>query len=145
MEGGYYRQTYRSAGLVPGSHKPYGGAIYYLLTDHPDSFSALHRLTTDEFYHFYLGDPVELLLLHPDGHSEHVTLGQDILSGQRVQFVAPAGAWQGSRVAPGGRFTLLGTTLAPAWTPEDYTGGVRAELVTTYPAEAELIRLLTRD
>ncbi|MBK9232507.1 MAG: cupin domain-containing protein [Anaerolineae bacterium] len=61
--------------------------IYFLLYD--DHFSALHRLLTDEVYHFYLGDPVELLLLHPNGDSQVVILGHDLEAGQHVQFVAP--------------------------------------------------------
>ena len=89
IEGGHFRQTWRS---------PAGTAIYYLLTDDPDSFSALHRLPTDEVYHFYLGDPVEMLMLHEAGRVEHVTLGQDILGGQRVQHVVPHGVWQASRL-----------------------------------------------
>src|SRR3990170_7895847 len=92
-EGGLFRQTYRSAEQIPASAMPprYGAprrfatAIYYLLTDDPDSFSALHRLKTDEGYHFYLGDPVEMLLLRPDGSGDRVVLGQDLAAGQRVQ------------------------------------------------------------
>ena len=79
-----------------------GTAIYYLVTDAADGFSALHRLPTDEVYHFYLGDPVEQLLLHPDGRSEVVMLGPDLAAGQHVQHVAPRDAWQGTRLRDGG-------------------------------------------
>jgi predicted cupin superfamily sugar epimerase len=152
VEGGYFRQTHVSAETIAASALPSrygrdktpGTAIYYLLTDEPDSFSALHRLPTEEIYHFYLGDPVEMLLLHPGGASESVVLGQDILAGQKVQFVVPRGVWQGSRLGPGGRFALLGTTMAPGYDPADYDGGERAELIGLYPAEAERIRRLTR-
>ena len=90
------------------SAKPAGTAIYFLLTNQTDSFSALHRLPTDEIYHFYLGDPVALTLLLPDGGNREVILGQDILAGEHVQFVAPAGvlagfpAGAGRRVFPDG-------------------------------------------
>ena len=124
--------------------KPRATAILYLLSDDPDSFSALHGLPTDEIYHFYLGDPVDLLLLKPGGASEVVTLGQDILNGQRVQFVVPAGVWQGARLAPGGEFALLGTTMAPGFIDEDYIPGDRASLLGQYPDRTELIKLLTR-
>jgi len=152
VEGGLFRQTYCSEERIPLSAlpgryragKPFATAIYYLLTSDPDSFSALHRLPTDEVYHFYLGDPVEMLLLFPDGGGRRVVLGQEILQGQQVQVVAPAGVWQGSRLVPGGRFALLGTTMAPGFDATDYVGGHREEMQSRYPDQAELIRALTR-
>lgn len=152
VEGGLFRQTYCAAERIPLSalprryraDKPFATAIYYLLTSDADSFSALHRLPTDELYHFYLGDPVEMLLLFPDGGGRRVVLGQEILKGQQVQFVAPAGVWQGSRLLSGGRFALMGTTMAPGFDANDYEGGQRQELLARYPDHAELIRALTR-
>ena len=152
VEGGYFRQTYCAANTLVRSalppryrtDKPFCTAIYYLLTSEPDSFSALHRLPTDEIYHFYLGDPVELLLLFPDGKSQRVVLGPDVLAGQQVQFVVPRDVWQGSRLRAGGEWALLGTTMAPGYSPEDYSGGEREELLRRYPEQAELIRTLTR-
>lgn len=152
-EGGLYRQTYRSALSLPaaalppwygGEEKPCATAIFYLLTAELDSFSALHRLKSDEIYHFYLGDPLEMTLLLADGASRQVLLGQDLFNGQEVQVVVPAGVWQGSRLAPGGRFALVGTTMAPGFTPDDYEGGLRADLLARYPHEAARIRALTR-
>lgn len=152
VEGGLIRQTYLaddkvSQACLPGrygSDKPFSTAIYYLLTADPDSFSALHRLPTDEVYHFYLGDPVEMLMLFPDGCSERVILGQNILDGQKVQHIIPKDVWQGSRLAAGGRFALMGTTMAPGFTEPDYVGGRADELCARYPEQAELIRKLTR-
>lgn len=153
MEGGLYRETYRSDETIPAQMlperyarepKPFGTAIFYLLTNHPDSFSALHRLPTDETYHFYLGDPLEMTLLYPDGSSAQIVLGQDVLNGQQVQFTAPRGVWQGSRVAPGGQFALVGTTMAPGFTPSDFEPGHRAALLEAYPSERERILALTR-
>jgi uncharacterized protein len=152
VEGGLFRQTYVSDETIAGSALPsrygrpktLGTAIYYLLTSEPDSFSALHRLPTEEVYHFYLGDPVQMLLLHGDGRSERVLLGHDLPGGQRVQHVVPRGVWQGSRLMDGGRFALLGTTMAPGYDPLDYEGGVRDELIGRYPAEADRILRLTR-
>jgi predicted cupin superfamily sugar epimerase len=152
VEGGHFRQTWCAGDILPasaldaryGRPKPAGTAIYYLLDDSPDSFSALHRLPTDEVYHFYLGDPVEQLLLYPDGRHEIATLGSDVGSGQRVQWVAPRGVWQGSRLRPGGRVALMGTTMAPGFDPRDYDGGDRGTLVRAYPAAADLICALTR-
>lgn len=152
QEGGVFIQSYRSSDvLTPGQlparytgSKPAGTAIYYLLTDEPDSFSALHRLPTDEVYHFYLGDPVELLLLYPDGRAQTVVLGQELLNGQHVQFVVPRGVWQGSHLRPGGEYALMGTTMAPGWTDEDYEPGVLEPLLARYPEQAALIRQLIR-
>ena len=152
-EGGLFRQTYRSGLTLPAAALPaaYGGlekpcatAILYMLTAEADSFSALHRLKTDEIYHFYLGDPLEMTLLLPDGSSRRLVLGPDILGGQHVQVVVPAGVWQGSRLAPGGRYALLGTTMAPGFTPEDFELGRRADLLAAWPQERERILDLTR-
>ena len=152
IEGGLYRQTYVAseeiaAGALPeryGRAKSFCTAIYYLLTDRPESFSALHRLPTDEVYHFYLGDPVEMLLLYPERRSEWIILGQDLLAGQHVQVVVPAGVWMGSRVIEGGRFALMGTTMAPGYDDLDYKGGNLEELERLYPERATLIRQLMR-
>jgi len=141
-EGGWYRETYRSARRWPDAARAAGTAIYYLLT--PDTFSALHRLPTDEVFHFYLGDPVEMLQLGPSpGDGGHiVTLGPDILGGQQVQTVVPAGVWQGSVLRDGGRFALLGTTMAPGFDFADYEAGERPVLTHMYPAFAERIARL---
>ncbi len=153
-EGGLYREAYRSSEAIPVNglperyprvSRPFGTAIYYLLTGDPDSFSALHRLPTDEIYHFYLGDPVEMLLLYPDGSGQVLVLGQEVLSGQRVQLVVPAGCWQGSRLRDGGRYALMGTTMAPGFTPGDYEPGRGEELSRQYPQHAGLIRSLARE
>lgn len=152
VEGGMFRQTYVAGDSVAAAElperydcdKPLTTLIYYLLTDDPDSFSALHKLPTDEIYHFYLGDPVEHVELHPDGSCERVTLGHDLTRGQRVQHVAPQGSWQGSRLVPGGRFALMGTSMTPGFTAGDYVGAEREALSESYPAEAEIIALLTR-
>jgi len=151
-EGGMFRQTYLAAERIPHDalppryphDKPLGTAIYYLLTDAPDSFSELHSLPTDEVYHFYAGDPVEMLLLYPDGRGERVRLGADFMNGQQVQFVVPRDVWQGSRLLPGGRWALMGTTMAPGYTDSDYFGGERAELLARYPQFARAIERLTR-
>jgi len=152
FEGGHFRQTYVAGESVAaealparyGAPRQLGSAIYYLLTSEPDSFSALHRLRTDEIYHFYLGDPVEMLLLHPDRRGERIVLGRDVLDGQQVQFVVPRGAWQGSRLVYGGSFALMGTTMAPGFDFSDWTEGNRDALVREYPEHVELIRALTR-
>lgn len=153
VEGGYFRETYRCRERVPpaalethyAGARNLGSAIYFFLD--AGSFSAMHRLRSDEIYHFYAGTAVEMLLCHPDGASEVLTLGTDLLGGQRVQKLVPAGTWQGSRLTEGldQAWALLGTTMTPAWDPEDFELGRRDLLVRDYPLHGALIRALTRD
>jgi predicted cupin superfamily sugar epimerase len=149
LEGGFFRRTWTAGHalappcLPPGvaGERPIGSAILYLLT--ADSFSALHRLPTDEVYHFYLGDPVELVQLDPDGRGQRHRLGSDPFAGLRVQTVVPAGAWQGARLEPGGEYALMGTTLAPAFADTDLELGRRERLEALYPAWRDAIHALT--
>ena len=145
-EGGYFVETYRSAAVI--EQEAYPGkrslctAIYYMLT--ATSFSALHKVTGDEMFHFYAGDPVEMLQLFPDGSSGLVTLGSEPLHGMKFQHLVPGGVWQGARLVKGGQYALLGTTMAPGFDFEDYATGDRQELIARYPDRAELISQLAR-
>ncbi|MCW7947301.1 cupin [Streptomyces hygroscopicus] len=141
-EGGRFRQTW--AGPERPDGRPEGTAIVALLTAAPDDYSALHRLPADEVWHHYLGDPLELLLLAPDGGTRTAVLGSDVLGGQHVQFTVPAGTWMGGRVAEGGSWTLFGCTMAPGFTYGGYEHGDAAELTARYPAEAARIAGLCR-
>jgi predicted cupin superfamily sugar epimerase len=149
-EGGYYCETYRSELVIPASTLPadYGGsrnvstAIYYLLT--PQDFSAIHRVRSDEVFHFYAGEPVEMLQLLPDGSGQIVDIGSDLLAGQSPQVIVPAGIWQGARLASGGRWALLGTTVAPGFEFADYEHADRGGLLARYPEFGVLITALTR-
>ena len=138
-EGGRYRETWRLTGPDGTAQAT---AIYYFLT--PDTFSEIHRLPDAELYHFYLGDPVDLLLLHPDGMVHRQALGQDLLNDMAVQFLVPGGVWQGSRLRDGGEFALMGTTMTPGFRFEAYERGERDALTRTYPDAVSDIRLLTR-
>ncbi len=150
-EGGWFIQTWRSEEIIPKTALPdrypgeraAGTAIYYLLEPH--TFSELHRLASDEIFHFYLGDPVEMLQLRPDGSVRTVVLGQDLSAGQQVQLHVPKDVWQGSRLIPGGKFALLGCTVSPGFDYADYESGKREALIRQYPAAEEMIRGLTRD
>ncbi len=150
MEGGFFRETYRSRWLVPPDHLPQGirgarslgTAIYYLIT--PETFSTLHRLPGTEVFHFYLGDPAVMLQLHPDGSSRTVTLGQDLAKGHQPQVVVRGGIWQGCRLTEDGQWALLGTTMSPGFDYADYETGNREELSAQYPDLAEAIRRYTK-
>jgi predicted cupin superfamily sugar epimerase len=144
IEGGYFRRTYTAPDtveLVRGT-RAMSTAIYYLLE--PETFSEMHILDSDEMFHFYLGDPVEMLQLHPDGRSTLFTLGPDLEAGQHVQLVVPAGVWQGTRLIGGGKVALLGCTVTPGFDFCDYRNASYAELVDKWPVEGERIRALTR-
>jgi predicted cupin superfamily sugar epimerase len=103
--------------------------------------SKLHRLRSDEIFHFYAGDPVEMLLLR-DGSGEVVTLGADLAHEMRPQVIVPRGVWQGCRLRPGGLWALMGTTVSPGFAYEDFEMGSSAELAALHPAHADLIRTL---
>jgi len=144
IEGGWYRRTYTSAGsldLARGTRAS-STAIYYLLE--PGTFSEMHVLDSDEMFHFYLGDPVEMLQLHPDGSSAVFILGPDLAAGQHVQLAVPAGVWQGTRLIGDGKVALLGCTVTPGFDFADYRNASYQELVAKWPNEAERIRSLTR-
>lgn len=149
-EGPLFVRTYEATepfGTLPPRYagtRPAYNAIYALLT--PENFSALHRLATDELWHFYRGSPIELLLLHHGGRSETVVLGPDVLGGQRPQFCVPRGVWMGARLlAPQpGAYALIGNSLTPGFDYADYDPGYRAELIAAYPDRAEIITALTR-
>lgn len=113
--------------------------MYYLLT--PETCSALHRLPTDEVFHFYLGDPVEMLQLFPNSTGRLLTLGPELRLGQQPQVLVPAGVWQGSALQPGGTVALLGTTVAPGFDFADYEAGT-PYLARQYPEFAARIERL---
>lgn len=149
LEGGYFRETYRSVGSVPasalwahGADRSLGTAIFYLLT--PGSVSEMHKLPGDEIFHFYLGDPVEMLQLFADGTSRTYVLGSDLEAGHFPQLLVSGGVWQGSRPLPGPHgFSLLGATMAPGFAYQDYVGGLRDELTALWPAVSDTIAILT--
>ena len=114
IEGGHFRRTYTSKLSLDTERgtRPAGTAIYYLLE--PGTFSEMHVLTSDELFHFYLGDPVEMLQLWPNGESKIIVLGPDLAAGQQVQHLVPAGVWQGSRLIDDGKVALLGREIGRA-------------------------------
>jgi len=151
MEGGYFYQTYRSSQIIKKESlendyphdKKLKTAIYYLLTN--ESKSRLHRLKTDEIYHFYSGDPVLMLLIYPDDKLKKIILGNRIDQNEIPQFIVPANTWQGSILLPEGRYALMGTTMSPGFDFSDYEEPDKTELLNKFPMEKELITKLTAD
>jgi hypothetical protein len=144
IEGGSFRRTYTASTPLnlPRGIRPASTAIYYLLE--PGTFSEMHVLDSDETFHFYLGDPVEMLQLHQDGRSAIFTLGPDLAAGHHVQLVVPAGVWQGTRLIGNGQVALLGCTVTPGFDYADYRNASYEELSAKWPAEAARIKPLTR-
>jgi uncharacterized protein len=159
-EGGWFVQTYAAEEMVGAKafhDGRYAGwrrtstAIYYLLEE--GTFSEMHRLRSDEVFHFYAGDAVEMLQLGPDGSGRVVVIGNDLAAGQRPQVLVERGVWQGSRLLPThrsamsgapGRWALLGCTVSPGFEYEDYESGTREELSAGWPEWAGMIGKLTR-
>jgi predicted cupin superfamily sugar epimerase len=149
-EGGFYRETYRCDETISKSFfaARYGGerscstAIYYLLT--ADTFSALHRVKSDEIFHFYGGAPVTIFQLYSDGSAKTVILGNDLETGQQPQCVIPRDVWQGCFLAGDGQFALMGTTVAPGFEFDDFELGDRQELLKAFPRFEKEIMQLTR-
>lgn len=144
-EGGFFRETYRadeslSADTIDaryGADRTVSTAIYYMLT--PTTFSAMHRLKSDEIFHFYSGGPVRMLQLFPDGSGKEIVIGSDVMAGQQPQVLVPRGVWQGSFLEPGSEYALMGCTVAPGFEFADYDHGNREELTAQYPKFKELI------
>lgn len=149
FEGGYFRETYRSELIIHHNALPdrytedksVSTAIYYFLTT--ERKSVMHRIPTDEVFHFYLGDTVEMLLLYEDGTAEVKYLGTDIKDGQSPQIIVPRNTWQGARVIKGGEFALMGTTVSPGFDFPDLEIGDFEKLAQAFPEYINLIKELT--
>jgi predicted cupin superfamily sugar epimerase len=149
VEGGMFRRHYESGESIPHHALPprytraklHASAICYMHT--PGTRSLLHRLKTDEIYHFYSGHPAALVLLYPDGEHRVIILGHDYPAGQVPFCVVPGGVWQGSRLVEGGEWALMGATLAPAYDEDDFELGEREELLARYPQAGAWIIELT--
>lgn len=157
-EGGYFASTYVSNLQIPVKDLPgfksatgnraICSAIFYFLDS--AGFSAMHMVTSNMIYHFYTGDPVQMLLLYPDGgpnRSEVLTFSNELERGGIPMKIIPAGTWLGSRLLPGGEHALMGVSMAPGFDVSGYSIANRADLLKKYTAqqEQELITALTRD
>ncbi len=129
VEGGYFRSTY----LTQNS-----SAIYYLIT--PDSWSAFHRLSSDEVWHFYAGDPARQLQIFPDRSHKIFRIGRNFSEGEVPQLLSPAGVWQSTRLEAEGKWALFGTTMAPPYSNEQYDHGEQNTLSSMYPELSDIIR-----
>jgi len=149
-EGGYYRETYRSPLRIslPRGDRACSTAIYYLLVG--TQISRLHRLQSDEGWHFYKGVGLWVHELDPTGQHQIHHLGLDLAQGYRPQVLIPAGHWFCAEVAPTpdetndrDRACLVGCTVSPGFEFADFQIGDRATLLTQYPQHRDLIERFT--
>jgi len=149
VEGGFFREMYRSQSGVSAESlpegfdgpRPWSTSIYYMLIQ--GVCSRMHRLPSDEIWHHYLGGPVRMLILHPSRKIETPLLGSDIENGQRPQVVVPKGSWQGAMLDGEDEFALMGTTVSPGFDFTDFEAGDQKQLVEGWPEAKELIQKLS--
>ena len=145
-EGGFFKETYRSKAMEKFTDtmavRNISTGIYFLLTY--DSFSAFHRIKSDEMWHFYAGNSISVFVIHSNGVLEEIKLGLDLENGEQPQAVVPAGAWFASRVGTKGGYGLVGCTVAPGFDFEDFQLAHRESLVQRYPQHEQIITELTR-
>jgi uncharacterized protein len=150
-EGGFYRQTYKADLVLPHQAlpptftgpRPVSTAIYFLLEG--KSFSAFHRLRSDELWHFYAGAPLVVHVIGESGEYSRILLGSDPDAGEELQAVVKAGCWFASHVADAKSFALVGCTVAPGFDFADFELAKREKLTRLYPQHRELIEKFTRD
>lgn len=149
-EGGYFKESYRSEGiLLPNEEKEdfpngrnYGTGIYFLLEG--NSFSAFHKIKSDEIWHFYEGFPLEIISINSEGEVESQILGNELQHGHVFQYVVKAGSWFGSRLYQNNSYALVGCTVAPGFDFKDFEMAEREHLLKLFPQHYELISSLTR-
>ena len=145
-EGGYYKETYRSPDLIEPdgfeAKRNVSTGIYYLLES--GSFSAFHRIKSDEMWHFYDGTDLSVYCIDDLGKLIVLKLGHNIKAGEQLQGVVPAGSWFASRVEAANGFALVGCTVAPGFDFRDFEMADRQELSSEFPQHADLIKILTR-
>ncbi len=140
-EGGFFRETYRSAARI--GDRSLSTAIYFLVTR--GNFSALHRIASDELWHFHAGQALQIVTIDPSGHRIDLRLGLDLARAERPQHVVPAGAWFGARLeSEASSYALVSCTVAPGFDFADFELGRREHLSELFPSHAALIAEMTR-
>ncbi len=135
-------QAIAAGGLPPpfAEQRPAGSALYFMVT--PDAPVRLHRIRNDQLYHYYLGDPIELFLLHDDGRSERIVVGPDLRNGQRVQYLVPGNTFHTARLLGNGRWFLGASTEWPGVIPADVEIGAVEVTAGRFPAVAAELRAI---
>ncbi len=139
-EGGFFRESYRAEGKTEGGRN-FSTAIYFLLP--AGHKSRLHRIKSDEIWHFYLGGPLTVAQIFPDGRIVRAVLGGNAAAGEKVQHVVPAGCWFGAYPGKDTEFSFVGCTVAPGFEFADLELGARAALLKQFSKAGGLIKKLT--
>jgi len=148
-EGGFYKETYRSAERISreGLPKRFAGsrnfstAIYFLLRS--EDRSLFHRIQSDELWHYHAGSSLSIFILYDDILSIQ-KLGPALDNGESLQVIVPAGCWFGATVIDANSYTLSGCTVSPGFDFEDFEMADRATLLKTFPAHQSIIEQLTK-
>lgn len=147
-EGGFFRVTFRDSGRISGSNldqhggdRCYSSCIYYLIT--PEEFSGLHLVKSSEIFHFYAGDPVEMIQITADGSLTRIVMGSKIFENESPQAIVPSNTWQGTKLLGDGSWALLGCTVAPGFEYEDFVNGTFAHLTEQFPQHSDWIKKFT--
>ena len=148
-EGGYFAETYRSSEKIPQNALPdrftgdrsFSTSIYFLLESH--HISALHRIKSDEMWHFYAGCLLNVYVIDDEKKLSTIRLGNNPEKGEVFQAVVPAKAWFGSKPAEVDSYSLVGCTVAPGFDFEDFEMKSRTELLTMFPQHEEVVKMLT--
>jgi len=149
-EGGWYKETYKSAEAISatalparfGAARAFSTAIYFLLEQ--GNFSAFHRIKSDECWHFYAGEPLDVFVIGKDGTLDIIHLGNDISNDQYFQYVVPANCWFASRPAPESNFCFVGCTVAPGFDFADFEMADATTLASEFPEHGDIIKNLCR-
>ena len=144
-EGGWYKETYKSVESIPagaisarfGGSRSFSTAIYFLLEQ--GSFSAFHRIKSDECWHFYAGDPLLIYVINDNGELIEIKLGADIENGEVFQCVIPANHWFASKPSESSRFCFVGCTVAPGFEFEDFELATAETLLKLSPLHSAFI------
>jgi len=149
-EGGFFAETYRSAGRIPEAALParfsgernFSTAIVFLLRE--NDFSALHRLKQDEVWHFYSGGALRLVMISPEGKCSEIILGPNAAAGDVAQAVVPADCWFAAAPTEKAGFSFVGCTVAPGFDFADFELAKRADMLTQFPDLETIILEFTR-
>lgn len=147
-EGGWYKQTYKSseqiaADALPerfGASRAFSTAIYYLLE--AGSFSAFHRIKSDECWHFYAGGPLLIYIIDQNGELKIIALGNNS-EYHSFQCMVKANCWFACMPAPGSEYCFVGCTVSPGFEFDDFELAKANDLIKMYPQHERLIRMLT--
>lgn len=142
IEGGFYRETYRSKETIntQGKVRHLSTLIYFLLPS--GRYSKFHKIASDEIWLYQQGAPVVIHLLLEDGTHKIEVLGQDTKNGQQLQVIIPAGTLFGAEVEGDNTFALSACMVSPGFDFEDFQLMEKDALIEKFPQHIDIINHL---